>query len=123
DSLVSLQETEFQAVAQGVAQMEAIRAEAPAWQTYVEMARDWMPFVGAGIVLLIFVRVLSRQKPEPVPIEVLSLTPETAAQRVGNSNNVTPELLNQLIKEKPANIGIALRDWVSSSAAQPAGKN
>ncbi len=123
ESLVSLQETEFQAVAQGAAQMEAIRADTGGWQTYVEMARGWLPFAGAALALLIFLRVLSRQKPEPVPIEVLSLSPETAAQRVGNSNNVTPELLNQLIKEKPANIGIALRDWVSSGTAQPAGKN
>lgn len=123
ESLVSLQETEFQAVVQGAAQMEAIRADTGGWQTYVEMARGWLPFAGAGLVLIIFLRVLSRQKPEPVPIEVLSLSPETAAQRVGNSNNVTPELLNQLIKEKPANIGIALRDWVSTGAAQPAGKN
>ena len=32
---------------------------------------------------------------------------------------VTPEMLNQLIRHKPANIGAALRDWV----ATPANKN
>ena len=41
---------------------------------------------------------------------------------VQNVTNVTPEMLNDLIKQKPANIGIALRDWVSAGAV-PAGKN
>jgi flagellar M-ring protein FliF len=70
----------------------------------------------------VFWRLLKRQKPEPVPIEVLSLTPENAAQRMPNASNVTPELLNDLIRQKPANIGIALRDWVSAGTV-PAGKN
>ncbi len=39
-----------------------------------------------------------------------------------NASNVTPELLNDLIRQKPANIGIALRDWVSAGNV-PAGKN
>ena len=32
------------------------------------------------------------------------------------SNGVTPEMLNQLIRHKPANIGAALRDWVANPA-------
>ncbi len=123
DSIVSLQETEFQASAQGIQQMDAIRADAPAWQTYVELASRWAPFAGAGIVLLVFWRMFKRQKPEPVPIEVLSLTPDNASQRLPNASNVTPELLNDLIRQKPANIGIALRDWVSAGTVTPAGKN
>ncbi|MES2696683.1 MAG: flagellar basal-body MS-ring/collar protein FliF [Verrucomicrobiota bacterium] len=123
DSIVSLQETEFQGAIQGVAQIEAIKAaDTGGWQAYVELARGWLPFAGAALALLIFWRMLSRQKPEPVPIEVLSLTPETAAQRVHNSGNVTPELLNELIRQKPANIGVALREWVSAGSA-PVGKN
>jgi flagellar M-ring protein FliF len=30
---------------------------------------------------------------------------------------VTPEMLNELIKQRPANIGSALRDWVGTPAA------
>ena len=122
DTLVSLQETEFQAADVGAAQLEATRASTPAWQTYVELASRWVGFVGAAVVLLIFWRMLKRQKPEAVPIEVLSLTPENAARNLPNASNVTPELLNDLIRQKPANIGIALRDWVSAGNV-PAGKN
>lgn len=122
DSIVSLQETEFQGAVQGIAQMDAVRADTAGWQTYAEAASRWVAVAGAAGVLLVFWRMLKRQKPEPVPIEVLSLTPENAAQRLPNANNVTPELLNDLIRQKPANIGIALRDWVSAGTA-PAGKN
>jgi flagellar M-ring protein FliF len=66
-----------------------------------------------------FYRTLSKQKLEPVPVEVLSMTPEAASRSLPNSNSVTPELLNELIRQKPANVGVALRDWV----AVPAGKN
>ena len=47
------------------------------------------------------------------------MTPEAASRSLPNSNSVTPELLNELIRQKPANVGVALRDWV----AVPASKN
>jgi flagellar M-ring protein FliF len=78
--------------------------------------------VGAALILMIFWRMLNRQKPEPVPIEVLSLTPESSVRSQQKSGEITPELLNELIRQKPANIGIALRDWVAEGSA-PAGKN
>jgi flagellar M-ring protein FliF len=83
------------------------------------MASHWAAIAGAFAVLLVFWRILSRQKPEPVPIEVLSMTPDAASRALPNSNSVTPELLNELIRQKPANVGVALRDWV----AVPSGKN
>jgi flagellar M-ring protein FliF len=33
--------------------------------------------------------------------------------------SITPELLNELIRQKPGNVGAALRNWV----AEPASKN
>lgn len=122
DAIVSLQETEFQAVEPHAAQLEPMRANETGVQAYFEIASRWAAVGGAVLVLLIFWRLLKRQKPEPVPIEVLSLTPDTAARALPNASNVTPEMLNELIRQKPANIGIALRDWVSAGNA-PAGKN
>ncbi len=120
DSLVSLQEVPFQASTPITAQFEA--AGESKLQTWGELASRWAAVAGALLVLVVFWRLLSRQKPEPVPVEVLSLTPTEANRVLPNANNVTPELLNELIKQKPANIGVALRDWVSAGA-QPAGKN
>lgn len=121
---MSLQETEFAALVQSAAQLEAVRANAPAWQTYVELAGRWAPVAGAILALIMFLRMLAKQKPEPVPVEVLSLPPGDAARALPNANNITPELLNELIRQKPANVGVALRNWVNDTAAPaPAGKN
>jgi flagellar M-ring protein FliF len=123
ESLVSLQETEFQA-AEAPAQLAAMQGEGKL-SGWLEAASKWVAVAGAVGVLALFWRLLSKQKPEPVPIEVLSMQPENASRSLSNTSNVTPELLNDLIKQKPANIGIALREWVSagSTAGVPAGKN
>jgi flagellar M-ring protein FliF len=122
DSLVTLQEQQFQAV-------DTLAATAPLplenrVQNWSEVASKWSAVVGAGIVLLMFWRMFKRQKPEAVPMEVLSYTPEQASRALPNANNVTPELLNELIRQKPANIGVALREWVTAGApSAPASKN
>lgn len=116
DSIVSLQEMPFQTVERIPEQIAAIEKE-NRWQSWVEAGSRWAGVAGALIVLTIFWRMLSRQKPEPVPVEVLSMTPE-AASRALPSNTVTPDLLNELIRQKPANIGVALRDWVSAGSSK-----
>ncbi len=114
DSIVSLQEIPFQTAEHVPAAIAAIETE-NRWQGWIEAGSRWAGVVGAGFVLLIFLRMLRRQKPEPVPVEVLSMTPDAAARALP-SNTVTPDLLNELIRQKPANIGVALRDWVSAGS-------
>lgn len=123
ETLVTLQEQEFQtidplAIDAGV----PLEARVSGW---VAIATRWGALGGAALVLLMFWRMLKRQKPEAVPIEVLSYTPEQTTRTLQNPNNITPELLNELIRQKPANIGVALREWVSSGAQNgvPASKN
>jgi flagellar M-ring protein FliF len=118
DDLVSVQETAFQAAEAVPAQMEALQSDGR-MQSWIDVARRWSAVGAALAILIVFWRVLSRQKLEPVPVEVLAMTPDAAARALPNSNSVTPELLNELIRQKPANAGVALRDW----AAVPAGKN
>ncbi len=117
ESMVSLQEMEFQAPQALPAQVEAVRGEGRL-EGWLEIARHWAALAGAAAVLFMFWRTLGKQKPEPVPVEVLAMSPAAAARSLP-SNSVTPELLNELIRQKPANVGVALRDWV----AEPAGKN
>ncbi len=117
DGLVSLQEVPFQSVAQLPAQIEAIQSE-NRWMGWVEAGSRWTAVVLALGVFAFFLRLLSRQKPEAVPVEVLSLPPEAMGRALPNGNHgVTPEMLNQLIRHKPANIGAALRDWVATPAS------
>lgn len=115
ESLVSLQEMSFQVAETLPAQMEALQTEGR-WQGWFAAASRWAAVAGAVAIFFIFWRTLSRQKPEPVPVEVLSMTPEAASRALPKSNQITPELLNELIRQKPANVGIALRDWVATPA-------
>lgn len=122
DSVVTLQEQEFQ-VPDAFATQPPVPLEAR-MENWVEVASRWAAVAGAVGVLLVFWRLFKRQKPEAVPIEVLSMTPEQASRNLPNASNVTPELLNELIRQKPANIGVALREWVSAGAqVAPASKN
>ena len=122
DALVSLQELPFQSAAQLPEQFEAAQGETRI-QGWIAVASRWAAVGGACLVLFVFLRVLAKQKPEPVPVEVLSLSPEAAARSLPNSNSVTPELLNELIRQKPNTVGVALRDWVSAGAPAAASKN
>ena len=122
ESIVSIQETAFQAIDPQIAQIEATRANSGGLQPYLELANRWGGFAAAAFVLLIFWRMLGKQKPEVVPVEVLSLAPEAGGRGHANVANVTPEMLNELIRQKPANVGTALREWVAAGTA-PSGKN
>jgi flagellar M-ring protein FliF len=122
DSLVSLQELPFQGAVPLPELSDAAQGETRL-QGWMVVASRWAGVVVACVVLLVFMRMLSKQKPEPVPVEVLSLSPEAAARSLPNSNSVTPELLNELIRQKPANVGVALRDWVANASPAGASKN
>ncbi len=116
ESIVALQEMPF-AVEPVSAQAQAIEKESRL-QGWIEVASKWAAVAGAAGVLLVFLRLLAKQKPEPVPVEVLTMPPELAARSLQNGSAVTPDMLNQLIRQKPANIGTALRDWVATPAAK-----
>lgn len=116
DAVVTLQEIPF-ATEQVSQTVEAIQNETRL-QGWIEVASKWSAVAGAAIALLLFLRLLAKQKPEPVPVEVFAMSPDVAARSLQNGSQITPEMLNQLIRQKPANIGTALRDWVATPAAK-----
>jgi flagellar M-ring protein FliF len=116
DAIVTLQEMPF--AAEPVAQtVETIQQETRI-QGWIEVAARWAAVAGAAIVLLIFLRLLSRQKPEPVPVEVFAMPPELAARSLQSGQVLTADMINQLVRQKPANVGTALRDWVGTPASK-----
>ncbi len=113
ESVVALQEVAFPAEPLA-AQAEQIRQQNKL-QPYIDMAVRFLPIVAAGVLILFFIRRLGREKPEAVPVELLRELPASEQQRAltGASGAVTPELINELIRQKPTNVGTALRDWVA----------
>ena len=113
DSLVTIEEEPFAAEPVGQ-EVAAIQSE-NRWMGWVEAASHWAGLAGAGAVLLVFLRMLSKQKTEPVPVEVFTLSPDGASRSMSTSTHVSADTLNELIRQKPVNIGSALRDWVATN--------
>ncbi len=111
DSLVSLQETAFQTEPINV-QIQKIQSETRV-QGWIETASRYIAIGVASLVLLVFWRMLKKQKIESVPMELLAEPPDATKRALQVNGMLSPELLNELIRQKPANIGTALRDWVA----------
>jgi flagellar M-ring protein FliF len=111
ESMVSVQEVEFQTEPVASATLERIES-ATRFQGWVEGARSYLAVALALAVLAVFWRMLGRQKPEAVPVELLTAAAADPGRPLG-AGALTPELLNELIRQKPVNIGTALKDWVA----------
>ncbi len=87
-------------------------------QKWIELGKSFVGVVlGIGVVVF-FLQMLKRTKPQEISIEVLQ--PEQVLQNKSLENNgtVTPEMLNELIRQKPANIGVSLREWIGESESR-----
>ncbi|HVU25875.1 MAG TPA: flagellar basal-body MS-ring/collar protein FliF [Opitutus sp.] len=116
DTLVTLYEMPFTSATPPALSPETRSVQTQwRWQGWIEAASRWGAVLLAAAVFLFFWRQLSRQKIEPVPVEVLALSPEAANRALPQSNGLTPEALNELIRAKPAHVGVALREWVGSN--------
>jgi flagellar M-ring protein FliF len=111
DSLVTVEEMPFAAepVAQEVQSIE----KASRWVGWTEAASRWGAIAAAVVVFFFFVRMLSRQRPEAVPVEVLTMPAEVTLHKRPAAGGVTPDFLNDLLRQKPANVGMTLRDWMA----------
>ena len=56
-------------------------------------------------------RMLKKTKPDEIPIEILDQS-QLAGVEGANGVGITVEKLNEMIRQKPENIGAALRGWM-----------
>ena len=69
--------------------------------------------VALGLIVF-FLRMVKRAKPDEIPIEVFSPI-NAGANADANKPAISVELLNEMIRQKPENVGAALRDWMSTN--------
>jgi flagellar M-ring protein FliF len=68
-------------------------------------------------IFVVFLRMLKKFKPSDAEVEVLNEDdPQLLALRRSTGDGLTPELLNDLIQEKPDNVGIALRKYLDTGS-------
>lgn len=111
--LVSIEEMPFQAetVDDALVQLQ----QQNQIQGYVELALRYLPVGIAVAALMIFFRLLRRQRPEALPVEMLLAQADGGHGGTRSAaGGITPDLLNELIRQKPANVGTALRDWAGA---------
>ncbi|MEI6714525.1 MAG: flagellar basal-body MS-ring/collar protein FliF [Verrucomicrobiota bacterium] len=86
-----------------------------------DLLRDAGSVLVALILFGAFVRMLRKTKPDEIPMEMLypqsesSLTAEEAAAQAAADAPppVTVDLINEMIRRKPENVGAALRNWMT----------
>jgi flagellar M-ring protein FliF len=75
--------------------------------------------VALGLVF-VFMRMLKKTKPDEIPIEILDQS-QYAGLDGADGGGVSVDKLNEMIRQKPENIGAALRGWMATSTTN--GKN
>lgn len=87
-------------------------------QRYIEMGKNGIGAVlGIGVIIF-FMQMLKRYKPEKISIEVLQPDQMLQTRKLEDTSVVTPEMLNELIRQKPANIGVSLREWIGEEVSK-----
>ena len=92
--------------------------------SYVESVRPLLTVLLAGGIFYFFIRMLRRTKAEEGRFQLL----ETDEQKLLDGKRVTsgsgrelvsPEMLNDLIRQKPDNVAAALRGWLAQKEQKP----
>ncbi len=92
-------------------QTETLQKEVD-FQKWVEYGKSIGGIVlGIGVIVF-FLQMLKKNKPEQISIEVLQPEQVLQNRKLEENGTVTPEMLNELIRQKPANIGVTLREWI-----------
>ena len=87
-----------------------------------DLALSNTDFIKHGFAILVavalvfaFVRMLRQAKPDEIPMELLNPVVEPAADATPAAPEITVDLLNEMIREKPGNVGAALRNWMAGN--------
>jgi flagellar M-ring protein FliF len=82
---------------------------------WVDMMRNFIAVGFAAIMFLVFLRMLKKHKPESFSLEIMDEDGNSSKKGPDVIPRLTPELLNELIREKPENVSTALRNWALES--------
>ena len=84
-------------------------------QKWLDIGKNLAGIVlGIGVIFY-FMQTLKKTKPEEMSIEVLQPEQALQSRKLEDSGTVTPEMLNELIKQKPTNIGVSLKEWIGET--------
>jgi flagellar M-ring protein FliF len=113
DQVVSIQEVDF--ATDPLVAPEVLPQAVTERDRWIDFGERALVVVAALVVLLLFVRVLRRSQAEAASLEVYNGGAGGGRGRpMELDGEITPELLNQLIRQKPDNVGLTLKRWMSA---------
>jgi flagellar M-ring protein FliF len=83
--------------------------------TFGDMMKNFVAVGVAALLFLVLLRMLKKHKPEPYTLEIMDEETQNGKAGAESVPKLTPELLNELIREKPENVSTALRNWAVES--------
>ncbi len=82
--------------------------------SHTDLVKNAFAVLVSLALVFVFLRMVKRAKPDEIPIEVFSPIGATNGADPA-SQPISVELLNEMIRQKPENVGAALRDWMSTT--------
>jgi len=76
-----------------------------------DLVKNGVAVLVAVALVFFFLRMVKKAKPDEIPIEILSPGKAQADAAVGRP--VSVDMLNEMIRQKPNNVGAALREWMA----------
>lgn len=110
EELVTVTEMEF---AQDPFTMQTLTMQEEVdFQKWVDLGKN-VAGIALGIgVIFFFIQMLKKNAPEPISLEILKPQQALQSRKLEDVGTVTPEMLNELIRQKPTNIGMSMREWI-----------
>ncbi len=109
--IVTLQEVSFEPVVEPKASMADVVFAHP------DLVKNGVAVVIAIGLFMLFLRMLKKTKPDEIPLAMIEQQRKAELQAAA-TGPVTADMLNDMIRQKPANVGLALRDWMDNSEAR-----
>lgn len=115
DQIVALQEIDF--ADDPVLEAVGVLQDEKKLHHWMDMGRSLVGVVLAVGAFGFFLRLLKRHRPGDASLELLRPDDDRRGGRsLDKPSEITPELLNDLIRQKPANVGYTLKEWMSASS-------
>ena len=85
---------------------------------WYDLGRNFFAIGIAIIMFVIFLRMVKRHKPGNAELAVLAEDNPNGLRKAAEITNfLTPDMLNELIQEKPENVSTALKNWATNGPA------
>jgi flagellar M-ring protein FliF len=115
---VSVKEVVFQEAVTGGLGGEAVDQIGQFFDKYGSSLKTLLAIILSLAIFIVFLRMLKKFKPNEAEVQVLD---EDDQQMLAGTRSLgsglTPELLNDLIQEKPDNVGTALRRYLETGSS------